>query len=180
MDIGAVDINFSIIPTGEPTHIWVGDNSVWRGAENLPSVIEITPPGALNPIINTFQKYKLNIFQSVNLGLSCLATCTDQSYQSLSDGVWKFTVKSGYEGVEKTRYYLKTDKIRLELDKIYAKVGLEYNKEHKQFRRDMADMEFLLLVSSSHARLGDFYKSQRDFDEARSILDKYIECKNCI
>ena len=180
MEIGKISINFSIIPTGEPTHIWVGDNSDWRGAENLPSVIEITPPGASNPISHTFQKYKLNIFQSVNLAMSCLTICDEQNYEPLSDGVWQFTVKSGYEGIEKTRYYLKTDNIRLELDKIYTRVGLEYDKNDKQFRKDMSDIEFLLRTAEAFAKVGDFYKSQRNFKEVRTLLDKYSECKNCI
>lgn len=180
ISIGKININFSVIPTGEPTHIWVGDNSDWRGAENLPAVIEITPPGASTPISHTFQKYKLNIFQSVNLSMSCLSVCGEQTYTKIPDGIWKFTVKSGYEDIEKTRYYLKTDNMRIELDKIYIKVGLEYSKDDKQFRRDMSDIEFLLRTAESHTRLGDFYKGHRDFEGANSILDKYIECKNCI
>lgn len=180
ISIGKININFSVIPTGEPTHIWVGDNSDWRGAENLPSVIEITPPGAVNSVSHTFQKYKLNIFQSVNLGMSCLAVCTEQNYTPLPDGIWQFTVKSGYEDIEKTRYYLKTDNLRLELDKIYTKVGLEYSKDDRQFRKDMSDMEFLLITAEAFTRQGDFYKGQRNFLEVRAILDKYTECKNCI
>lgn len=180
MDIGKININFSIIPTGEPRYLWIGDNSDWRGAENLPAVIEITPPGASTPISHTFQKYKLNIFQSVNLAMSCISICEEQRYEPLPDGIWQLTVKSGYEEIEKTRYYLKTDNIRLELDKIYTKVGLEYSKDDKVFRKDMSDMEFLLRTAEAFAKVGNFYKSQRSFEEVRTILDKYTECKNCI
>jgi len=180
LNIGKINVDFTIIPDFDPTLLIVGDISKWYGAENLPSTISITPPGSIKPIIETFQKYKLNIFNSVNLGLSCLVECEDQKYTDLSDGVYTILVKSGYTDIEKTRYFLKTDIFLREIDEIYIRAGLEYDKNNKQFRKDLNDMEFLKRTAESHTRRGDFFKADRDFTQAQELLAKYKACRNCI
>ena len=180
MEIGKIDINFTVIPDYDPRTLIVGDLSVWRGAENLPATICITPPGSKKPINTVFQKHRLNIFNSTNLGLSCVKECEEQTYEDLPDGVWTLVLKSGYEGLEKVIYYLKTDRFQLELDKIYVRAGMDFDKNKKQFREDLQDLHFL--VNSAHAqiRVGDHAKAFRDFQEAQVILSKYIDCKNCL
>jgi hypothetical protein len=180
MEIGKIRINFTVIPDYDPQTLIVGDLSDWKGAENLPSTICITPPGSTKAINNTFQKHRLNIFNSVNLGLSCVAECGEQSYTDLQDGIWKLILKSGYDGLEKTVYYLKTDRFQLELDKIYVRSGLEFDKNKKQFREDLQDIHFLINSSHAWVRQGDYSKSSRDFQEAQTILKKYMECKDCL
>jgi len=180
MDIVKINIDFEVIPTHNPARLWVGDMSSWGIAENQASVILITPPGSTKSINAVFQKHKLNIFNSVNLNLSCLAECEEQDYADLPDGVWTLRVKSAYTDLEKTRYFLKTDIFQLELDKIYIRIGLDFDKNKKELRDDLADVEFLLRTASAHARNGDFYKSSRDFAGAQDLLDKYSTCKNCI
>ena len=180
MNIGKIIVNFTVIPDYEPSTLIVGDLSVWNGAENLPATICIIPPGSKKSINNVFQKHRLNIFNSVNLGLSCLHECEEQTYEDLSDGVWTITLKSGYEDIEKTSYYLKTDRFQLEIDKVYTRAGLEFDKEQKQFREDMQDIHFLINSSHAWVRQGDFSKSARDFQTAQEILKRYIDCKNCL
>lgn len=180
MEAGKLIIDFEVYNSYNPQTLIVGDHSYWKNAENLPAYLLVTPPGSKTPISNVFKKHRLNIFQSVNLGLSCLTECEEQKYEDLNDGIWTFVLKSGYEGFEKTRYYLKLDRIRLKLDEVYIKAGLEYNKEDKQLRNDLSDIEFLLRTSSAHTRNGDWVKASRDFEEAKSILKKYQECKNCL
>jgi hypothetical protein len=180
MEIGQINIDFTIIPDFDPKYLIVGDISKWYGAENLPATISITPPGSIKPITETFQKHKLNIFNSVNLGLSCLIECEEQKYGDLSDGVWTILVKSGYTNIEKTRYFLKTDIFVREIDEIYIRAGLEYDMNDKQIRKDLRDMEFLKRTAEANCRRGDFYKADRDFTAAEELLSKYKECKNCI
>ena len=180
METGQIIIDFEIYNSYNPQTLIVGDHSYWKNAENLPAYLLVTPPGSKTPISNVFKKHRLNIFQSVNLGLSCLTECDEQKYEDLNDGIWTFVLKSGYEGFEKTRYYLKSDRLRLELDKAYIKASLEYRKEDKQLRNDLADIEFLLRTAEAFCRNGDWVKASRDFDEAKSILKKYQECKNCL
>lgn len=176
----SIRVNFTVIPDFEPTQIVIGDTSSWGVAENLPSYILITPPGSTIAISKIFIKHKLNIFQSVNLGFSCLTECGDQVYDDLPDGVWTINIKSSFEGLEKTRYYLKTDRFRIDLDRVYIRAGLEYDKNNKKIREDLSDIEFLLQVSHSHARNGDFYKSSRDFEMAQNLLKKYQQCVDCL
>ena len=112
--------------------------------------------------------------------MSCLNTCGEQDYVDLPDGIWTINVKSAYQGIEKIRYYLKTDRFRLELDKIYIKASLEYNIKDKQLREDFSDVELMIRTAEAFARDGDFSKASRDFSEAQKILKKYQDCKNCL
>ncbi len=180
MPNSSVKIDFTVIPDGNPKNLIVADLSSWGVAENLPSYIVIIPPGSSVAVSNIFIKHKLNIFQSVNLGLSCLTECGDQVYDDLPDGVWTINVKSSFEGLEKTRYYLKVDSFRISLDKLYIRAGLEYDKNNKKIREDLSDIEFLLRTAEAHARNADHYKSSRDFDQAQSLLRKYNSCKDCL
>lgn len=180
MEIGKIEINMTVLNDYEPRTLIVGDLSQWFGAENLPSTISITPPGSTKPINTIFQKHKLNVFNSVNLGLSCLSECEEQNYTDLPDGVWTLLLQSGYEGIEKTIHYLKTDRFQLELDKVYVRAGLEFDKNQKQFREDLQDIHFL--INSAHAwiRKGDHSKSNRDFMEAQMLTKKWVDCKDCL
>lgn len=173
-------MDFEVVPTYNPIHLIIDDVSDWGNAENLPSTISICPPGSIKSINHTFQKHKRNIFNSVNLSLSCLAECDEQVYEPLNDGIWTIIVRSGFEGLDKTRYYLKTDIFRQELDEVYIRTGLEFDKNNKKFRDDLSDIEFLLRVAESWTRAGDWTKADRDFTEAQAMLEKYKNCKNCI
>lgn len=180
MEIGKVSIDFTIIPDFNPNTLVVGDLSRWFSAETLPAVMSICPPGSSISINQSFSKHKLNIYTSANLGLSCVVPCETQPEIDLQDGVWKLTLISGLENFEKTRYFLKTDRFRMEMDKIYIRIGLEYSKDDKKFRDDLQDIELLLQTAESHTRVGDFYKADRDFTEAIRLQRKYSECKDCI
>lgn len=176
--IGTVKVDFTVIPDFSPDTLVVGDMSVWAVAENQQSTILITPPGSTKAIANTFIKYKLNIFNSENLGLSCLTPDGSHNYVNLPDGIWTINLQSSLEDLEKTRYYLKADKFRMDLDKIYIRSGLEYDRNNKKFRDDLKDIEFLTRTAAAHTRNGDFYKADRDFSEARRLLDKFQTSKN--
>lgn len=180
LNIGKIDIDFEVIPTYNPQKLWIGDSSKWFGAENLPATICITPPGGTKSINNIFQKHKLNIFNSVNLNLSCVTECDEQLYIDLPDGIWTINLKSGYEGLEKTRYYLKTDQFTNRLDKVYIRSGLEFDKNNKQFREDLSDIEFLVRTAEAWTRDGSWVNASRDFTQAQDLLSKYEKCKNCI
>lgn len=175
-----VVVDFEVIPTHNPKRLWISDASEWGVAENQASIICIFPPGSTTSINNTFIKHNLNVFHSVNLKLSCLTSCAGQQYSDLPDGVWTINLKSAFTDLEKTRYYLKTDQIQLELDKVYTRAGLEFDKSQKSFREDLQDIEFLLRTASAHTRQGNSFKASRDFNGARELLTKYQNCKNCI
>lgn len=175
-----IEIDFLVITDYDPKLIIVGDISEWFNAENLPATICITPPGSSKSINNTFIKHKLNIFNSINLGLNCLQEFTEQNKNDLSDGIYTINVKSSFQGIEKTRYLLKTDKFQMQLDKVYIKIGLEYDKNDNILREDLIYIELLKKTAESWARQGNFVNASRDFKEAQNLLRKYIDCKNCL
>ena len=175
--VGNININFTVF-SDDPLYLHVADLSDFLYAENLPAYILITIPGSKKPKTFTFNKKKINIYNSHNLGLSCLkGDCTEEEYVQLPDGIYTICVKSGYEGIEKSKFYLKTDNFEIEYSKVMVKDGLEYNKDFVLY---MTKVKFLLDVAKSHAMLGDFVKAQKFFEEAKSLLKKYVECKDCI
>ena len=177
MTVGKININFSTF-SNSPLHIAIMDLSEWLYSEALPAYLLITIPGSKKPKTYTFKKFKTNIFNSHNLGLSCLSgDCTEEHYVDLPDGLYTICLKSGYENIEDTHYYLKTDRFNIEYSKVMIKDGIEYNKDFIEY---MMQVKFLVEVAKSHAMLGDFVKAQRFFEDAKRKLRKYVECKNCI
>ena len=162
-----------------PTHLYVRDLSDWEYAENLPSYIKITTPGSKKPKTFSFKKYKDNIFNSHNLGLSCLsADCTGQDYIDLPDGVYTIQVLSGYENIDETKYYLKVDRFNIEYQKVLIKYGTE--NVDQNFINYMTKIKYVLDVAKSHTMDGNFVEANRYFNESKKLLKKYVDCKNCL
>ena len=175
--VGNININFTVF-SDSPLYISIADLSDWLYAQNLPAYLSITIPGSKKPKVFSFTKERINIFNSHNLGLSCLTNdCTEEIYNSLPDGIYTVCLKSGYENIEETKFYLKTDRFNIEYSKVMIKDGIEYNKDFIEY---MMQVKFLVEVAKSHAMLGDFVKAQRFFEDAKKKLKKYVECKNCI
>lgn len=174
-----VKVDFTIFTQVDPTIIAIGDKSRWGVAKNQPSNLLITPPGSKKAINHTFPKEKVHFLNATNLGLSCVKNdCSESEYEHLDDGIWEFCLQSAYQGLEKRRFFLKTDLIRIDLDKIYIKAGVDYNP-NSDIVKDLFDAEFWLKCAHAHLRRGDKSKTNRDYNEARKIVDKYINCTNC-
>lgn len=180
--IGTINVDFTIDSAGLNSEvIRVIDNSDWYSAEDKQATIFITPPGSSRAITHIFAKNKINTYNSVNLQLSCLSTdCTEQQYEPLSDGIWKVIVKSAYEGLEKTRYYLKTDQFLISWYKEWINTGLDYT-DTKDTRYDaLNDSRKHLTSAEAYMLDGDFTKANREFQEAQKKFDALKKCKNCI
>jgi len=178
--IGNINIEFDIF-SHSTKRLLVGDMSDWVYAENKPSYILITIPGSKKTKNFTFKKHNLNVFNSHNLGLSCLSgDCKEEVYVDLPDGIYTINVKSSYQDIENIKFYLKTDLFELEFDKVLVKHGFEYSKEDKLFLDFMMEIKGILTVAKAHAKLGDFVKASRFFEEARKMLNEYVECKDCL
>ena len=178
MTVGKININFSTF-SNSPLHLVVEDFSTWVYAEQLPAYVLITVPGSKKPKTYTFKKFKRNIFNSHNLGLSCLSgDCTEEHYVDLPDGLYTICLKSGYENIEDTHYYLKTDRFEVEYNKVLVKYGIDGVDQN--FINLMVKIKYVLDVAKSHAMLGDFVKSDRYFQESKKLLKRFVECKNCL
>ena len=176
--VGQINIDFYILETGSPKKLSVFDDSEWLYSETLPSYLVIKLPGSKKEKAYSFKKNAINTLNSHNLGISCLkGDCTEEQYVSLPDGVYTITLKSGYEGIEETKYYLKTDTFDIDFAKVMAKY--DSNSLDEGFIDYMTRIRFLKGVAESHTKLGDFVKANRFFTEIRDMLDKYSDCKNC-
>lgn len=175
-----IKVDFQVLETHDPKYLLVGDTSLWEYSKDKPSYILITPPGSSNAYSFSFKKNSMNIFNSHNLGLSCFTNdCEEEEYIDLNDGIYTICVKSFYEGIEKTRYYLKTDRFEIELKKTIIKNGLEYNEKDKDFRDTIYQIKWNLDTAKSWASEGDFVKSNRFFNKSKKILNQLTNCSNC-
>lgn len=177
MDIvGNINIDFRVSST--PRLIVVEDFSDWIYAENSPAYITITLPGSKKHKNFTFAKHQRNAFNSHNLGISCLtANCKEEKYLDLEDGIYTICLKSSYQDIDKTEYYLKTDLFEIDFAKTMIKYGFDIKTD--DFLNYMLMIEGILKVAKSNAKLGDFSKAQRFFNQAKDMLKKYSDCKNC-
>lgn len=174
----SVNIDFIILNSLDPYVIAVADRSRWGVAEELPAYILITPPGSTRAISTVFQKERINFFHSVNLGQTCVVDgCGGQNYEKLDDGVWEFCLKSGYDGLEKKRYLLKDDNLRIELDKLFISQNLRYNPESQIFK-DTKKITFFLDSAQAYLRDGDISMAKLAFNSAQKETEKYLKCQH--
>lgn len=176
--IGTININFNVF-SNSPTHLSITDLSDWLYSEELPAYILITIPGSKTPKTFVFKKFKTNVFNSHNLGLSCFTDdCKKEVYNDLPDGIYTICLKSGYENIENTHYYLKTDRFEVEYNKVLVKYGTE--EVDQNFINLMVKIKYTLDVAKSHTMFGDFVKANRYFQEAKKLLKQFVECKDCL
>lgn len=175
----SVKINFIIGKEVDPKYIMIGDTSQWGVAENHPAYLTIVPPGSKKAISLNFQKHSLTFLTSVNLGLSNLEKCQSQELEDLDDGIWEICLKSSFEGLDKKRYLLKTDSLRLEMDKLYIKQGIPF-KENNTVVKALKSAEWCLSVAEAEMRNGNRTQAMRAFEEACKEVEKYKNCKECI
>lgn len=171
--------NFIISREVDPEQIMIADASSWGIAETQPAYLTILPPGSTRYINLNFLKHNMMFLTSVNLGLGCLTECEEQKLEALDDGVWEFCLKSNYEGIQKKRFFLKTDSLRIEMDKLYIKEGIEYNPNSNVVKA-LAKAEWLLKVAESNLRNGNNIKAMQAFNLASKEVEKYKNCKDCI
>jgi len=175
----SVKIDFIIGKEVDPKYIMIGDASQWGIAENQPAYLTIIPPGSKNAISLNFQKHSLTFLTSVNMGLSCIERCQAQELEDLDDGIWEICLKSNFEGLDKKRYLLKTDSLRLEMDKLYINQGIPF-KESNTVVKALKSAEWCLNVAEAEMRQGNRPQAMRAFEEACKEIEKYKKCKDCV
>lgn len=176
--IGNINIDFNT-SSNSPLHLFVMDLSDWVYAEDLPSYITIKLPGSNKEKTFSFKKYKTNIFNSHNLGLSCFTgNCQDETYVDLPDGIYTICVKSSFENIENSHYYLKTDRFDIEYNKVLIKYGTDSVDDN--FIKLMIKIKYTLDVAKANIMNGDFVKGIRYFQESKKLLKRFVDCKDCL
>lgn len=179
MDIGVIKIDFTIVPELNPQIIKICDNSDWFSAENKQSTLYIIPPGSTKANTSIFAKHKINTYNSTNLQLSCLTECGENKLVDLTDGIYTIILKSAYEGIEKTRYHLKTDRFMVEWYKEWASTGLTYVDSKNPKYDALMDSRKHLITAEAYTIEGNFVLASREFQEAQKKFNKIRKCKDC-
>ena len=169
-----INLDFQVLSTGDPKILVVIDTSVWGFIEDKPAIIEITPPGTTKVKVYNFVKGKSNVFNSSNLLISPVG-----QYNDLSDGIYRITVKGSPDTNCKHRDFLKTDKARLELAKIYVSLGFEDDEKTKQKKKTIQDIDLLIRAAEASTSIGKLKKGMAYFKKAVQYLKEYNDCENC-
>mgnify|MGYP001046504170 CR=1 FL=1 len=150
------------------------DYSYWGIIEDKPSIIEITIPGYSSVITRYFDKYKSNGFNSVNLELNCQGDCFGVDKVPLPDGVYTLKLIGSPSKFNKERYYLKTDHIQNDIDRIVVD---SFNKgTYSEIDADLTDIEIILRGAEAHLRQGIIKEAGQLYDLARKKIDKLRKC----
>ena len=174
-----INIDFQIFPTGDPKYLLVVDSSDWQHIVNKPSIIEITMPGSKSYITHYFDKGKVNVFNSQNLGYTCSST-SESELIDLPDGIYKIQVKGSPDEFTKIRYYVRTEITELELAKLFVDNGIKYNEINKEFFDKLYDDAHLnLLAAKMFIKTGDIQRSNYHLTEAQRLIEKYRDCDDC-
>jgi molecular chaperone DnaK (HSP70) len=169
-----VFIDFHIIPIADPKALLIVDTSQWEHIENKPSIIEITIPGAAEPITHYFDKNKINVFNSINLLVNCQLPCGCDSLikNPLPDGVYIITVKGSPSKFNKTIKYLRTNALRLEVDKLFLDSRVKCERVTSSQRKKLDEIDFLITSAEANTRLDQIQDAQELFLKAQSLFKK--------
>lgn len=177
IDVSTPSLRFHVYSDGDPKKLIVVDESDWGMARNEVSMIKIWIPGFGNPVEYYFGKNKVNIFNSVTLGLSCVEPGEPMCFNDLPDGVYTIEISGGSYSC--SRRYLKTDLITLDMDKIYARTCLECNALSNEMMDGMREAEVMLRGAEAEVRLGNLESAHMLMDRVRDAIDLMSNCKKC-
>ena len=169
-----VNIDFQFFSTGDPKLLVIVDTSVWSFIEKKPAIIEITPPGTDKIVTYNFLKGRTNIFNTSNLLLSPVDV-----FEDLPDGIYRVTVKGSPDIHCKHRDILKTDRIKLELYKLYISLGFDGDSRDKETLGRIKEIKLLIEAAEASNTLGKTHKSLKLLKKAMEYLKEYERCKGC-
>lgn len=169
-----IRLDFQVLSTGDPKILVIIDTSVWGFIENKPSIIEITPPGSSKTRTYNFVKGKSNVFNSSNLLITPVG-----EYKDLADGIYRISVKGSPDTNCVHRDFLKTDKIRTELAKIYISLGVDNDKETIEKKKTIQNYDLLIRAAEYSVKIGKLKKGMHYFKKVVSYINDYNECENC-
>jgi hypothetical protein len=169
-----INIDFEV--RSDLYYLKVLDFSVWGLSETKPAIIEITLPGYAKYVTHYFDKHKTNLFQSITLDQNCV-NCSEESTQPLLDGIYLFTVKASPSTFYKTRKFLKTDSIQMDIDRIY--IDSFSNQSRELIINKLSEIEFLLKSAEANLRYDLEKECMMLFEQARKMVDKLNDCSNC-
>ena len=176
-DMNNINLDFEVIGSYNPKTLRVADQSEWGILADRPAIIEIKRPGSEKVYTYYLGKNQLNVFNSKTLGVNPGAPAND--FVDIPDGIYDITIKGSPSSYSANRKYLKTDSMRLNIDKVWARAGILCEDEDDEIIEKIKEVEFVLTVAESSMRLGNFDTVQQLMDKAQHLIDIINDCKYC-
>lgn len=176
-DMNNINLDFEVIGSYNPKTLRVADQSEWGILADRPAIIEIKRPGSEKVYTYYLGKNQLNVFNSKTLGVNPGAPAND--FVDIPDGIYDITIKGSPSSYSVNRKYLKTDSMRLNIDKVWARAGILCEDEDDEIIEKIKEVEFVLTVAESSMRLGNFDTVQQLMDKAQHLIDIINDCKYC-
>lgn len=175
-NMNKINLDFEVISTNNPKTLRVADQSEWGILADRPAIIEIIPPGEENPYTYYLGKNQLNVFNSKTLGIN---PGREGGFENLKDGIYDITIKGSPSSYSINRKYLKTDSMRLNIDKVWARSTVLCDHEDDDAVEKIKEIEFLLVAAEANTRLGNFEEVKQLYEKAEKLLYVLNNCENC-
>lgn len=177
-NLNKIDVDFQVLKTHDPRLLILADTSQWSNILDKPAVIEITSPGSNAPSVEYWAQGKINVFNGQHLGIVCGVKCED-NLPDLPDGIYRIVLKGSPDKFYKERYYLRTEKLQLNLDKVYISFGL--NLEYADFEsvEKIWNVKLLIESAEAHTRKGEMGMASDLYKQAKRIVDSHLNCQDC-
>ena len=170
-----IKLDFEVAGTNNPKVLRVVDESEWGILANRPAVIEVKGPDMESAVSYYLGKNQLNIFTSVTLGY----TCDKYEYENLPDGVYEITIKGSPSTYTFTRHYLKTDILRLNIDKVWARTNVLCDYVDDDLIEKIKKVEYIVAVAEANMRLGNIETAEELIEKANKLLYIINNCADC-
>lgn len=176
--VGKININFQILEVADPFILFIADTSNWVYAEDKPAFVDIRLPASRKFNRYTWKKKHDNLFNSHNLGISCLkGDCTEESFIELPDGIYEIKLLTSYKDIYKTKIHLRTERFKIEYYKTLINLG-EYKELSKKQLDSFNKIQYTLERAKAYTMEGKEREATQFFREAQEELAS-IKCNYC-
>ncbi len=176
-DMNNIKLDFEVVGTNNPKNLKIVDESEWGILADRPAIIEIKAPGKEDYATHYLGKNQINVFNSMTLGINC--DDPDKKFINLPDGIYDITIKGSPSSYSFNRKYLKTDSIRLNLDKVWARSGILCDHEDDDLMNKIKEVEFVLVAAESNTRIGNLIEAEELFKKAEKLMWVINNCEDC-
>lgn len=175
-NLNKIIVDFQVLKNYDPKILLIADTSQWSNILEKPAIVEITLPGSNAPTVEYWEQQKINVFTSQHLGLTCGAGCEDELVE-LPDGIYKITLKGSPDKFKKERYYMRTERLELNLDKVYISFGINLEDADYKSVEALWNAEMLIKSCKAHTRREELGMATELYKQAKRIVDQQLNCK---
>lgn len=180
INLNHIELDFVVLNTGDPKLLQIADTSAWGAISERRAIIDITIPGKEESVTFYLAKNMINTFTSPVLGLNCetQGSCGVE-YLDLPDGIYDISITGSPSKYRVSHKYLKTDRIRLDIDKLWVKASILCDNRDDDLLEKIEEIEYCLASAHANVRLGNTREAHDLIDKANQIIDIANNCVNC-